>query len=91
MGASKVSEETIGHRLVAARRELGIKQVELAELIHVSERTMQAYEADEVAPYRKLRELSEVLNVSMSWILHGDKAENSDRGDRDADPKSGDR
>lgn len=67
--------DTPGKRIVAARRDLGMKQVELAELIHVSERTMQAYESDDVTPYRKVRELSEVLNVSMAWILHGEAAE----------------
>jgi transcriptional regulator with XRE-family HTH domain len=68
-------DDTVGQRLVAARKEMGMKQVEVAELIHVSERTMHAYESDEVVPFRKLRELSEVLGRPMAWILHGDKAE----------------
>jgi len=69
------SLQTIGQRLVAARKEIGMKQIEVADLIHVSERTMHAYESDEVVPFRKLRELSEVLGRPMFWILHGDKAE----------------
>ena len=69
------SLQTVGQRLVAARKEMGMKQVEVAELIHVSERTMHAYESDEVVPFRKLKELSELLGRPMSWILHGDKAE----------------
>jgi len=69
------SLQTVGQRLVAARKEMGMKQIEVAELIHVSERTMHAYESDEVVPFRKLKELSELLRRPMSWILHGDKAE----------------
>lgn len=67
--------ESVGQRLIAARRELGMKQADVAELIHVSERSMQAYEADEVVPFRKLKELSEILDKPMAWILHGDRAE----------------
>lgn len=70
-----MDEGTIGQRLIAARKEMGMKQVEVAELIHVSERTMHAYESDEVVPFRKLKELSELLGRPMSWILHGDRAE----------------
>jgi transcriptional regulator with XRE-family HTH domain len=70
-----MDEGTIGQRLIAARKEMGMKQAEVAELIHVSDRTMHAYESDEVVPFRKLRELSDVLGRPMFWILHGDKAE----------------
>lgn len=65
----------IGKRLIEARRELGMSQRELADLIHVSERSMQAYESGDVIPYRKLKDLGDVLSRPMSWILHGDKAE----------------
>lgn len=65
----------VGQRIVEARKEFPtgmISQRELAELVQVSERSMQAYEAGEVIPYRKMKELSEVLNRPISWILHGD-------------------
>ncbi len=68
----------IGQRIRESRRLLppaGASQEELASLIHVSGRTMQAYEAGEVIPYRKLAELATVLNVPAAWILHGDKAQ----------------
>lgn len=75
MGMEPESElDTVGGRIVAARKEMGMRQLELADLIHVSERTMQAYESNEVEPFRKLRELSEVLGRSMSWILHGQES-----------------
>lgn len=66
--------ETVGDRIKAARHDLGMRQVELADLIHVTERTMQAYESDEVVPFRKLQSLSGVLDRPIAWILHGDKA-----------------
>ena len=71
----KVDLSTVGGRIIHARKQAGISQEELAELIGTSKRSMQAYEADEVVPYRKLNELSEILNVTKAWILHGDAAE----------------
>lgn len=65
----------IGQRIVAARLELGgMKQEELAELIGVSQRSMQAYESGEVIPYRKMKDLERVLQRPMAWIIHGDEA-----------------
>ena len=64
----------VGDRIVRARREQNMKQVELAELVKVSQRSMQAYENGEVIPYRKMKELAEVLGVSTAWILHGEDA-----------------
>lgn len=61
----------VGQRIVQARKELGLTQEELAELAGVSQRSMQAYETGEVIPYRKMRELSKVLEVETSWLLHG--------------------
>lgn len=72
MGELKMN--TLGERLIATRKEQGMSQQEVADLIHVSSRSMQAYESDDVVPYRYLRELSEVLEKPMGWILHGDEA-----------------
>ena len=70
-----MSEETVGQRIIAARNELGMRQIDLAELVRVSERSIQAYENDEVVPYRKMDDLSGILGRSVAWLLHGDKAE----------------
>ena len=70
----------VGRRIVQARNEYPegkITQEELAELAGVSQRSMQAYETGEVIPYRKMRDIAEALNVSTSWLLHGED-ENSD-------------
>lgn len=65
----------VGARIIQVRKELGLTQEELAELAGVSQRSMQAYETGEVIPYRKMREIAAVLQVSPSWILHGEEEE----------------
>lgn len=79
MGVTVVKPEEewrreIGERIVQARKELGMRQVELADLVHVSERSMQAYERGEVFPWRFLSDISAVLGKSRDWILHGTEA-----------------
>jgi transcriptional regulator with XRE-family HTH domain len=65
----------IGRRIAQARHEAGgMTQPELAELIKVAPRTMQAYEQGEIVPYKKLRELERFLNRPAAWFLHGDDA-----------------
>lgn len=67
--------ETIGSRIIMARERAGLSQEELADLIHRSQRTMQAYEADETAPSTKpLRMMAEILNVTTDWIMEGEDA-----------------
>ena len=64
----------IGARIVKARLELdGMTQKELAELLHVSQRSAQAYEAGEVVPYARMADLADILGVSTRWLLHGDE------------------
>lgn len=73
----KTAAREIGKRIIAARKEFEpgpISQQELADLIHVSQRSMQAYEAGEVIPYRKLKDIAAVLNKPAAWILHGERA-----------------
>lgn len=77
MAEDETYAREVGRRIVDARREMAMSQIELAELVHVSERSMQAYESGQVIPYRKLKDLAGVLNRPMSWILHGDAAQPS--------------
>jgi transcriptional regulator with XRE-family HTH domain len=67
----------IGWRIAHARRESGLTQEQLAELIGVSPRSIQGYEAGTVVPYRRLAQLAEVTNRELAWILEGDVAETS--------------
>jgi transcriptional regulator with XRE-family HTH domain len=63
----------VGRRIVQARKELSLTQVELARKIGVSQRSAQAYENGEVIPYRHLKQLSRALKRTPEWILHGDQ------------------
>ena len=65
----------IGLRIAEARREAGgMGQRELGELVGVTERSVQAWEAGEVIPYRYLRDLERALGRPAAWLLHGPEA-----------------
>ena len=72
--------ERIGARIAIARTEAGVTQEELADLIGVSTRSLQGYEAGDVKPYRRLQEIAAALNRPVAWFLHGgdDVAEDSE-------------
>lgn len=65
----------VGQRIALARHEAqGMSQRELGELVGVTERSVQAWEAGEVIPYRYLRDLEHALARPAAWFLHGDDA-----------------
>lgn len=73
MSKDKGKAKEIGRRIQQARKEAGgMTQRELADLLHVTERSVAAYESGEVVPYRFLRELERILDVDAAYLLHGD-------------------
>lgn len=78
--------EDIGARIAAARKEAGLTQEELADLVSVSTRSLQGYESGDVVPYRHMGKIGEVVGRSVSWLLHGeaseDEATNAERLER---------
>lgn len=63
----------VGKRIAQARHEAGgMTQRELADLLGVTERSVAAYEAGEVIPYRFNKELESLLEKPRGWFLHGD-------------------
>jgi len=69
----------IGERIALARKEAdGMTQRELADLIGVTERSVAAYEAGDVIPYRFMRQLEQLLNRPASWLLYGENGQTSD-------------
>jgi transcriptional regulator with XRE-family HTH domain len=62
----------IGGRIARARRERGLTQEELAELVGVSPRSIQGYEAGKIVPYRRLGRIAEVTERDLRWLLEGD-------------------
>jgi transcriptional regulator with XRE-family HTH domain len=65
----------IGRRIALARKESGMTQNHLAFQLRVSPRSVAAYEAGELIPYRHMRDLEQQLERPMGWLLHGDKWE----------------
>jgi transcriptional regulator with XRE-family HTH domain len=53
-----------------------MSQRELADLLGVTGRSIQAYEQGEVIPYRFVRQLESALGRPAAWFLHGDAAVN---------------
>jgi transcriptional regulator with XRE-family HTH domain len=73
--------EEIGQRIAQARREKGLRQEDLADLLNVSTRTVQGYELGETSQYRRLQTISQILDRPVEWFLHGDK--NGDSAEAD--------
>jgi transcriptional regulator with XRE-family HTH domain len=67
--------QEIGARIKRAREEKGLRQEDLADLINVSTRTIQGYEAGETSQYRRLKAIGEVTGRPVEWFLHGDRPE----------------
>lgn len=65
--------QDIGARIATARKEAGLTQAELADLVGVSTRSLQGYEAGEVVPYRHMAKLAEITKRPVAWFLHGDE------------------
>jgi transcriptional regulator with XRE-family HTH domain len=61
-----------------ARRRAGLTQKELADLVGVGERAVQAWELGQSHPYRRLAALERVLDVDRDSLLGG----NLGRGSR---------
>jgi PAS domain S-box-containing protein len=59
----------IGRRIARGRNEAGLTQQELADRIGVTRRSIQAYEAGSIVPYRHLEQLAEVLGQTREWLL----------------------
>lgn len=64
--------QDIGARIAAARKQAGLTQEELGDLIGLSTRSVQGYEAGDVPPYKHLDKISEVVRRSVGWLLHGE-------------------
>jgi transcriptional regulator with XRE-family HTH domain len=71
---SVFDSQAIGDRIAQARNETGLTQEEIADLVGVSTRSWQGYEAGDVVPYRHMRRIEEVTRRSVVWILHGGEA-----------------
>jgi transcriptional regulator with XRE-family HTH domain len=60
---------TTGERLKMLREQRGESQADIAKLIGVGRTTYLKYESNENKPTRKLKELSDLFNVSSDYIM----------------------
>ena len=78
--------DTLGGRLCRAREATEMSIKELAWRLGVKKTTIQMWESDRSEPgSHRLANLAGLLNVSLSWILHGVGAGPAERRDEQSD------
>lgn len=63
----------VGQRIAGARRQAGLTQDEVADLLNLTTRSYQDWEAGKVVPFRRMDELAGVLKSSKRWLMWGDE------------------
>ena len=71
-----INYKEVGKRIRARRKQLGLTQKQLAELVDLSEGSVSRYESGSIkdAPTQKLNDFARALNIEVAWII-GFKAE----------------
>jgi transcriptional regulator with XRE-family HTH domain len=73
--ASVFEPGAIGGRIQTARVEAGLTQADLAEILDVTPRTVQNYEAGETKAYKHIQAIADATGCSTRWLLHGENDE----------------
>lgn len=65
----------IAQRIQRSRIEAGLKQHELADVLHVHAHTIGNWESQKapITPWDRMGELAEALGVTKQWLLHGEE------------------
>ncbi len=72
--------DTMGERLLALRRKMGITQEDLAEELKVSRQSVSNWELNKTLPDTdKLFALAKIYEVSLDYMVFGIKAEETDK------------
>ncbi|HBB4486998.1 TPA: helix-turn-helix transcriptional regulator [Citrobacter freundii] len=64
--------ESISQRLKFKREEMNLSQTQLAELVGMTQQSLQAIEAGLTKRPRYIVELSSALNCDPHWLLYGE-------------------
>jgi transcriptional regulator with XRE-family HTH domain len=70
-----IEERAIRSRIKQARKEAGLTQEQIAELIGVEDRTYQNYEREDDkgrTPWRMMNAIAAATGKPQEWLLHGD-------------------
>ncbi len=63
------TKKTLGTTIKKARKELGLSQKEFAHILHVSDKTVSAYEVDRAMPgFDMMQKISTALNKPISYF-----------------------
>lgn len=69
-------EKTVGERIALKRKEAGLSQNKLAEILFVSNKAVSKWESDLSRPsFDLLPKLADTLNCSIDYIVRGEKDE----------------
>lgn len=69
-------QREIGARIARARKMAGdMTQDELADLLNVSKRSVQDYEAGITVPWKHFQLLEDAFKKPLTWFLHGEEPE----------------
>lgn len=74
--------QTLGERIQKKRKQLNLKQPELAKKLGLTHSSISNWEADKFHPSAKnLHELASIFNCSIDWLLNGGEEENQTQKD----------
>jgi len=68
---SQLEAHAIGARIALARDLTGLTQEQVGEIATFSARSLQDWEAGVRIPFKHMREIAALFNVSIEWLLHG--------------------
>jgi transcriptional regulator with XRE-family HTH domain len=68
---AELEARDISARIQRARKEAGLTQEQLADLLEVIPRSVQNYESGRV-PWNKINAIGKITGKSPEWLLHGD-------------------
>lgn len=71
-----INYKEVGKRIKSRRKQLGLTQKQLGELVGLSEGSVSRYESGSIkdAPTQKLNDFAKALSIEVAWII-GFKAE----------------
>ena len=66
-----INYKEVGQRIKARRKQLGLTQKQLAELVDLSEGSVSRYESGSIkdAPTQKLNDFAKALSIEVAWII----------------------
>lgn len=66
-----INYKEVGKRIKSRRKQLGLTQKQLGELVELSEGSVSRYESGSIkdAPTQKLNDFAKALSIEVAWII----------------------